>query len=98
MALLPLRRSRPPTRRETVLTEGQGFSDTSASLGLRPSQQLLRKLGGSMHGLSSWYAPETARLDLGRPRGTRVNRRTPFATTGNAKEAVTGAVGAFWKL
>jgi hypothetical protein len=94
MALLPLRRSRPTTRRETVLTEGQGFSDTSASLGLRPSQQLLRELGGSMHRLPSWYAPETSRVDLGRPRGTRVNRRTSFATTGNAKEAGGYAVGA----
>jgi hypothetical protein len=38
-------------------------------------------------------APETARIDLGRPRGTHVNRRTPFATTGNAKETVACAVG-----
>jgi hypothetical protein len=47
-----------------------------------------------MHGLPSWDAPETARIDLGRPRRTRANRRTPFATTGNAKEAVTRTVGA----
>jgi hypothetical protein len=49
MALLPLRHPRPPSRRKTVLTKGQGISNTSSSLGLRPSQQLLRELGGSMH-------------------------------------------------
>jgi hypothetical protein len=50
-----------------------------------------------MHGMPSWNAPKTTRIDLGRTRGTRANRRTPFATTGNAKEAVARAVGAFWK-
>jgi hypothetical protein len=94
MALLSVRSSRPTSRRKTVLTERPGISDTSTPLGLRPSQQLLRKLGGSMHRLPSRDAPETARIDLGGTRRTRANRRTPFATTGNAKEAVTGAVGA----
>jgi hypothetical protein len=51
-----------------------------------------------MHGMPSWNAPKTARIDLGRPRGTRVDRRTPFATPGNAKEAVARAVGIIWKL
>jgi hypothetical protein len=64
----------------------------------RPSQQLLRKPGCSMHGMSSRDASETARVDLGRPRGTLLNRRTPFATTGKAKEAIARAVGAFWEL
>jgi hypothetical protein len=50
-----------------------------------------------MHGMSSRDAPKTARIDLGRPRRTRANRRTPFATTGNAKEAVAGTVGIIWK-
>jgi hypothetical protein len=98
MALLSVRSSRPTSRRKTVLTERPGISDTSTPLGLRPSQQLLRELGGSMHRLPSWYAPETSGVDLGRSRGTRVNRRTPFATTGNAKEAVARAVGIIWEL
>jgi hypothetical protein len=97
MALLPVWHPRPTSRRKTVHTKGQGISNPSSSLGLRPSQQPLRELGGSMHGMSSWYAPETAGVDLGRPRGTRVDRRTPFATTGNAKEAVAGTVGIVWK-
>jgi hypothetical protein len=93
MALLPLRRSRPTTRRETVLTEGSILPNPSPSWGLRPSQQLLRELGGSMHGMSSWYAPETARLDLGGTRRTRVDRRTSFATS-NTKEDVAFSTGA----
>jgi hypothetical protein len=97
MALLPLRRSGSTTRRETVLTERPGFSNTSPSLGLRPSQQPLRELGGSMHGMPLGDAPETARIDLGGTRGTRVNRRASFATTSNAKEAVACAIGIVWK-
>ncbi len=51
-----------------------------------------------MHRLPSWYAPKAARIDLGGTRGTRVNRRTPFATTGNAKETGGCAVGIVWEL
>jgi hypothetical protein len=97
MALLPVWHPRPPTRRETVLTQRPRIFDTSASLGLRPSQQPLRELGSSMHGMPPRDAPETARIDLGRPRRTRVNRRASFATTGNTKEAGGCAVGAVWK-
>jgi hypothetical protein len=50
-----------------------------------------------MHRLPPWYAPKAARIDLGRPRGTRVDRRTPFTTTGNAEEAGGFAVGIIWK-
>jgi hypothetical protein len=39
MALLPVRNSGATSRRETVLTEGQGISNTSSSLGLRPRKQ-----------------------------------------------------------
>jgi hypothetical protein len=93
-----LRPSLPPSRRKTVLTERPSALNPSPSLGLRPSQQLLRELGRSMHRLPLGDAPETARIDLGRTRGTRVNRRTPFATPGNAKEAVARAVGIIWEL
>jgi hypothetical protein len=51
-----------------------------------------------MHRLPPGYAPETARLDSGRSRGTRINRRASFATTGNAKKAGGYAVGAVWEL
>ncbi len=64
----------------------------------RPSQQLLRKLGGTMHRLPLGDAPKAARIDLGGSRGVGVNRRTSFATTGNAKEAGGCAVGIVWKL
>jgi hypothetical protein len=98
MALSPLRSSRPQTWREAVLTETTSLPDTSSPLGLRPSQQPLRKLGGSMQHLPPGDAPETSRIDLGGTKGTRVNRRASFAPTGNAEEAVARAVGAFWKL
>jgi hypothetical protein len=47
-----------------------------------------------MYGLPPGDAPETARIDLGGSRRTHVNRRTPFATPGNAKEAVGCSIGA----
>jgi hypothetical protein len=98
MALLPLRPSLPPSRRKTVLTERPSALNSGSSLGLRPSQQLLRELGRSLHRLSLGDAPETSRIDLGRTKGTRASRRTPFATTSNAKEAVARAVGIVWEL
>jgi hypothetical protein len=94
MALLSVWHPRPTSRRKTVHTERSILPNPSPPLGLRPSQQPLRELGSSLYGMSSWYAQATSWLDLGRPRRTRVNRRASFATTGNAKEAVAGTVGA----